>query len=99
MVKRFDVFLCENNNEEKPCIIISPDEMNDALSYVLIAPITTTEQVYPFRFGVGLKGKRAYIALDLMQPIDKNKLKNKIGVLPQQIHGQIIDLLNKFFSK
>ena len=99
MVKRFEVYLCENNHEEKPCVIISPNEMNDALTYVLIAPITTCEQVYPFRYGVGLKGKKAYIALDLIQPIDKMKLKNKIGILPQRIHGQITDLLNKFFSK
>ena len=99
MVKRFDVYLCENNKEEKPCIVISPNEINDVLSYVLIAPITTCEQVYPFRYGVGLKGKKAYIALDLIQPVDKENLKSKIGVLPQQIHGQITDLLNKIFSK
>ena len=91
--------MCEHNNEEKPCVIISPDEINDILPYVLIAPITTTDQVYPFRYGVGLKGKKAYIAFDLIQPMDKLKLKNKIGILPQQIHEQIVDLLNKFFSK
>lgn len=99
MVKRFEVYLCENNQEEKPCIVISPNEMNDTLSYVLIAPITTCEQVYPFRYGVGLKGKKAYIAFDLIQPIDKTALKNKIGILPQQVYGQIIDLLNEMFSK
>lgn len=98
MVKRFEVYMCGETEAEKPCLIISPDELNDMLPYVLIAPITTVPTPLPSRIGIGLKGKRAWIAMDMIQPMNKNQLKNKIGLLPEQTHMQILTLLTKFFA-
>ena len=55
MVKKFDVYFCKVHNSEKPCIIVSPDEMNETLPYVLIAPITAEKRNCPCRAGVKLK--------------------------------------------
>ncbi len=98
MVKRFEVYMSLIDEKERPCLIISPDELNEMLPYVLIAPITTDTKVLPCRIGIGLKGKRAWIAMDLIRPIDKNKLNTKIGLLPEQTHAQILNLLAKFFA-
>ncbi len=98
MVKRFEVYMSLIDEKERPCLIISPDELNEALPYVLIAPITTDTKALPSRIGIGLKGKRAWIAMDLMQPVNQNQLGNKIGLLPEQTHAQILNLLAKFFA-
>ena len=54
MVKRFEVFMCDESGVQKPCLIISPNEMNDALPNVMIAPITTFERRLPCRLYIGL---------------------------------------------
>ena len=60
MVKKFDVYFCESKNHEKPCVIISPDEMNALLPYVVVAPITKHQRAFPCRVGVKLKAGREF---------------------------------------
>lgn len=98
MVKRFEVYMGIFNGREKPCLIVSPDELNDSLPYVLVAPITVSLNQLPTRIGIGLRGKKAYIALDLIQPVNQQILKLKIGVLPEQVHRQIVDIIQKMFA-
>ena len=74
MVKRFDVYMCDQNGVQKPCLIVSPDEMNEVLPYVMIAPITTASYQFPTRVIIGLKGKKGQIALDMITTIDKTEL-------------------------
>ena len=98
MVKRFDVFMMNTGLNDKPCLVVSPNELNDELPYVIIAPITLNYRNFPTRIGIGLKGKKAYIALDLIQTIDKKQLKSKMGFLPEQIHQQVANILQKMFT-
>ena len=83
---------------EKPCLIVSPDELNEALPYALVAPITVSSSQLPTRVGIGLRGKKAYIAMDLIQPVNQKDLKLKIGLLPDQIHRQIVEIIQKIFA-
>lgn len=99
MVKRFEVFMCEEGGAQKPCLIISPNEMNEVLPYVLIAPITTLERRFPCRVIIGLKGKKGQIALDMIKTIDKMELTHKIGILPEESHREILSILGKMFSR
>ena len=96
MVKKFDVFMCEIREDEKPCIVLSPNEMNELLPYVLIAPITNVKHNFPCRVGVKLKGQMGQIALDLMRPMAKEHLTKKIGSLPQAMQEEILKLLKDF---
>ena len=98
MVKRFEVYMCAINGKERPGLVISPDELNEALPYVLIAPITTSGYLLPCRIGIGLKGKKAWIAMDLIQPVNQTQLVSKIGLLPEQTHTQSLTVLQKFFA-
>ena len=95
MVKKFDVFFCEVRGTEKPCIVVSPDEVNDLLPYVLVAPITVAMRGFPFRVGVKLKGQTAQIALDLMRPMPKEHLKKRIGTIPPPLQEEILKLLKE----
>ncbi len=97
MVARFDVFMCDSRGKAKPCVVVSPNEMNNALPYILVAPITVIERDFPSRVGVRLKGKEGQIALDMLRAMRKTSLIEKIGVLPAETHKPILDLLQKIF--
>lgn len=98
MVKRFEVYMGVFQGVEKPCLIVSPDELNEVLPYALVAPITVSSSQLPTRVGIGLRGKKAYIAMDLIQPVNQKDLKLKIGLLPDQIHRQIVEIIQKIFA-
>lgn len=98
MVKRFEVYMGVFQGVEKPCLIVSPDELNETLPYALVAPITVSSSQLPTRVGIGLRGKKAYIAMDLIQPVNQKDLKLKIGLLPDQIHRQIVEIIQKIFA-
>ena len=65
----------------RPCIIISPDEMNKHIATVIIAPMTTKSHVYPTRIPVTFKGKNGWIVLDQIRTIDKSRIIEKTGKL------------------
>ena len=97
MVKRFEVFMTDHHGTEKPCLILSADELNAVLPSVLIAPITTFNRKFPTRFTIGLKGKKGQVALDLMHTIPKSNLVRKIGALPPQSYEGVVLILQKMF--
>lgn len=98
MVKRGDVFMCETHGQEKPCIILSPDEMAETMPYVLIAPITTAERALPFRLGVKLRGQQGQIALDMIHTVPKSDLVQRIGVLPEGVMTNLNQVLKEMFD-
>lgn len=98
MVKRFDVYLCDMYSKLRPCVILSPDEMNTALPYVLMAPITTNERLFPSRVGIRLKGRQGQVALDMMRTVLQSSLKEKIGTLPENTRVEISDILKRMFT-
>ncbi|MBQ3695752.1 MAG: type II toxin-antitoxin system PemK/MazF family toxin [Alphaproteobacteria bacterium] len=97
MVKRGEVFLCESHGTEKPCVILSPDEMAETMPYVLIAPITTAERNLPFRLGVKLRGKTGQIAPDMLHAVPKSDLISRIGNLPEGLMNELNQILKEIF--
>ena len=97
MVKRGEVFMCESHGIEKPCVILSPDEMAETMPYVLIAPITTAERTLPFRLGVKMRGKQGQIAPDMIHTVPKSDLIAKIGVLPENLMNELNGVLKEIF--
>jgi mRNA interferase MazF len=87
--KQYEVYWVDLNptfgsemNKTRPCVIVSPDDMNKYLNTIIIAPITSTERVYLFR----VKCDIGYIALDQLRTIDKIRIKDFIQKLtPTQI--------------
>ena len=97
MVKRGDVYLCESHGIEKPCVVLSPDEMAETMPYVLIAPITTAERNLPFRLGVKMRGKQGQIAPDMLHAVPKSDLINRIGTLPESLQNELNRILKEMF--
>jgi mRNA interferase MazF len=65
--------------KKRPCLIISPDEMNDNLQTVMVAPMTTKSHDYPSRIKIDFQHKTGWIVLDQMRTIDKSRLTRKLG--------------------
>ena len=98
MVKKFDVFFWEGPGIEKPCVVLSPDEMNEILPYVLVAPITNVTRGFPCRIGVKLKGQTGQVALDLIRPVSKACLTKRVGSLPEPLQTETLKLLKELFG-
>ena len=75
----------------RPCIIISPNEMNQHIATVIIAPMTTKSHAYPTRIPITFDGKKGWIVLDQLRTIDKCRIIKKIGKLSS---GKIITVKN-----
>ena len=105
MVERFEVYFIDLNptigseiNKIRPCVIISPNEMNNALNTVIIAPLTSTIKKYPMRVNCSVDGKNGQVKLDHLRSIDKKRLKKKIEILDDVTSEEIIETLKKMFS-
>lgn len=68
----------------RPCVIVSPDEVNAFLKTVIIAPITSSIKAYPTRINISLKGKNGQKMIDHIRSIDKSRLLNRVGELNKE---------------
>jgi len=96
MVKQYEIYWINLNptkgsevNKNRPCLIISPNEMNNALNTVIIAPITTSNKDYPTMVKITLKKKKSFIMLDQIRAIDKIRLSNKETVLKKSNQEEV----------
>jgi mRNA interferase MazF len=79
----------------RPCVIISPDEMNKNISTVIIAPMTTQSHFYPTRIPLKFTGKDAWIVLDQLRTVDRKRLIKKIGKIEQVIVNQVKSIIKE----
>lgn len=104
MVKQFEIYWIDLNptkgseiNKKRPCVVVSPKEMNDNLNTIIVAPLTSTIRNYPTRVMVNVNKKRGQIALDQIRSIDKSRLRNKVAVLNQESIEKVkLILINMF---
>jgi mRNA interferase MazF len=66
----------------RPCLVVSPNEANEYLRTVIIAPMTTTERPYPTRIGITFQSRRGQVALDQIRAVDRQRLVRKLGTAP-----------------
>lgn len=79
----------------RPCVIISPDEMNRPLHTVIIAPITSRSRAYPSRVKINLEGKNNWVILDQIRTIDKQRIIKSIGKLNTMEIIEIKEVIQK----
>lgn len=83
----------------RPCLIVSPDEMNRHIATVIIAPITSKLHNYPTRVPCKVKGKQGQIVLDQIRTVDKKRLVNKINKLNKPTQTKVLNILREMFSE
>ena len=79
----------------RPCVIISPDEMNKNISTVIIAPMTTQSHFYPTRIPLKFTGKEAWIVLDQLRTVDRKRLIEKLGKIDQKTINQVKSIIKE----
>lgn len=105
VVKRFDVFLVSLDptvgskiQKSRPCLIISPDEMNRHIRTVIIAPMTTRGRRYPTRVACEFQGKQGQIVLDQIRTVDKSRLLGRLGRIDSQTQMRMLSVLQDMFA-
>src|ERR1035438_5072955 len=83
----------------RPCLVVSPDEMNDHIGTVIVAPLTTTIRAYPSRAKVHFRGKVGQAALDQIRAVDKTRLVKKLGDVPETTADDIAAVLVEMFQR
>jgi mRNA interferase MazF len=83
----------------RPCLIVSPDEANEYLRTVIIAPMTTRERPYPTRVGITFQGRRGQVALDQMRAVDRERLVCKLGMAPAKAAQFVSAVLVEMFTR
>ena len=79
----------------RPCVVLSPNEMNFNIDAVIIAPMTTKSRSYPTRIKINFKGKTGWIVLDQIRAIDKIRLKENAGSLRKIEIIKVKDILKE----
>lgn len=82
----------------RPCLIVSPDELNAHLRTAIVAPMTTGSRPAPFRISVKFKGKAGLILPDQMRTVDKSRLVKRLGKIDAATLSMVITVLGKMFQ-
>jgi mRNA interferase MazF len=105
VINRFDVYLINLDptigseiQKTRPCLIISPDEMNRHIRTVIVAPMTTAGKDYPTRIRCKFKRKKGQIVLDQIRTIDKTRLIKKLGKIDPETQIAVISVLQRLFA-
>jgi len=105
VVKRFDVYLINLDptvgseiQKIRPCLIISPDEMNRHIRTVIVAPMTSAEKDYPTRVFCTFRKKQAQIVLDQIRTLDKSRLIKRLGTIDSRAQLEVISTLQRMFA-
>ena len=104
-INRFEVFLVSLDptvgheiQKTRPCLVISPDEMNHNISTIIIAPLTSKGRKYPTRINCSFQGKTGQIVLDQIRTVDKRRLAKKLGTISKKSQIKTLALLQELFA-
>jgi len=106
VVSQFDVFLVSLDptlgreiKKMRPCLVVSPDEMNRHLGTALVAPMTTKTRAYPTRVACRFRSKTGEIALDQLRAVDRSRLVRRVGRIQRAAQGDILAVLAEMFAR
>jgi mRNA interferase MazF len=83
----------------RPCLIVSPDEMNRHLRTVIVAPMTTVKRSYPTRVDLTFEGKQGQVALDRLRAVDQQRLLRRAGVINSKTALAVSRVLVEMFRR
>jgi mRNA interferase MazF len=105
-VRRFEVHFISLDptkgseiRKTRPCVVISPDEMNKFVKTVIIAPMTSTIRDYPTRVNTTFQGKKVQIVLDQIRTVDKSRLIKNIGNISSAAREKVLSTLQEMFAE
>ena len=104
-IKRFSVVLVildptvgREIKKTRPCLVISPDEMNDWISTVIVAPMTSKGRDYPSRVNCSFEGISGQVVLDQIRSIDKKRIIKNLGRIDKRTQSKVLNVLADLFA-
>jgi len=104
-VGRFDVCLVNLDptvgseiRKSRPCVVVSPDEMNRHVRTVVVAPLTSSGRAYPTRVPTRFAGKDGQVVIDQLRTVDKVRLAKRLGALEAREAAAVLEVLREFFA-
>ena len=106
VVRRFDVYLVALDptigseiKKARPCLVVSPDEMNAHIATVLVAPMTTRRRPYPTRIPCRFQGKSGEVVLDQLRTVDRARLVKRLGRISPSTQQEVLAALAEMFAE
>ena len=96
---RLDPTLGSEIQKTRPCVIVSPDELNAHLRTVIVAPMTTSGRAYPWRIRCRFQRRSGYVVLDQLRTVDRERLVKRLGTLSTETVTKVLDGLQEMFAK
>ena len=82
----------------RPCLIVSPNELNEHLRTVMVAPMTTAGQAYPWRVQCRFQGRNGFVATDQLRTVDVERLARRLGRLAPNSVSRVLNVLQEMFA-
>ncbi len=105
VIDRFDVYLVNLDptvgseiRKARPCLVVSPDEMNHHIRTAIVAPMTTKGRKYPTRVSCRFAGKSGQVVLDQIRTVDQSRLTKRLGRLDAKTCGRVLEILQAMFT-
>jgi len=105
VVRRFDICLINLDpnighemQKTRPCLVVSPDEMNRHIGTIIVAPMTAKGRSYPTRVPCKFRGKKGQIVLDQLRTVDKARLVRKLSRLSAKAQAEVLRVLAEIFA-
>lgn len=95
---RLDPTLGSEINKTRPCVVVSPNELNEHLRTVIVAPMTTGGHAYPWRPRCRFQGRAGFVALDQLRTVDAERLSKSLGQLDSQTILVVLRQLHEMFA-
>ena len=95
---RLDPTLGSEIKKTRPCLIVSPDELNQHLRTAVVAPMTTSGQAYPWRVACRFQNRSGFVALDQLRTVDSDRLVKRLGRLSSPTAAEVFDTLQEMFA-
>jgi mRNA interferase MazF len=104
-VRRGDVFLVQLDptrgseiRKTRPCVVVSPDDLNAHLRSVIVAPMTKGGHPYPFRVPCKFGGKEGYVVIDQLRTVDLERCTRRLGRLAPSTLNRSLEILQAMFA-
>jgi mRNA interferase MazF len=83
----------------RPCLVVSPNELNQHLRTVIVAPMTTGGHAYPWRVACRFQNRSGYVAVDQLRTVDTERLVTRLGKLAPDTVGEVLRVLHEMFAE
>ena len=105
MTQRFDVVWVNLDptiggeiKKTRPCVVVSPNELNNSLETLIVAPLTSTIKMWPFRFVVQFENRKSSVAFDQIRTVSKQRIGQSIGKLKPKDQQKALQILQAMFA-